>query len=179
MYKKRTELKKNPTTAGPPEYTGPPFLDVNWNGHSNLPEEVNNAEILKEILEKVARYKRYEYCPFGNMEKCEKKGVSEIVDEIIDVVLHPTEPPTEPPTQPPVTSGASDREVDDEVSGLDDEDDTSEGTDGSEKAEGTEGEGEAVVPTEEAGGEETSTGEDASEGEATEAPAEEPAEEDS
>lgn len=176
-YKQRVEQKKNPTTEEPLEYSGPPVLDVHWNGHPNLPEELNNAEILKEVMEKVAEYKRYEYCPYGKqMDNCASRPVNEIVDRIIDVVLHPTEPPTEPPKKHSGTSEAP-KEFDEESNGTD-------GGEEEEEKEGTEGEEKTADTTEEAEeGEKTNSGEDSSskapegdDGEQTEAPTEGPAE---
>lgn len=139
-----------------------------------MPEEVNDAEILKEILQKVAEYKRYEYCPFGKtMDDCTSKSVNHIVDQIIDVVLHPTEPPTEPPTQPPATIKPPSSDDNDEVEQTDNEEE--------QESEGTEGtEGTASTTEASEVGEETDTDQKApedGEGEPTEAPADEPAEE--
>lgn len=173
MYKQKTDLKRNPTTKTPPEYTGPPILNVNWKGHPNLPEEVNNAEILKEIMQKVAEYKRYEYCPFSKkVDDCESRSVSEIVDRIIDVVLHPTEPPTEPPTPAPVNTEPPRGENDEEDNEEEKDNDETEGATETEENEGTDGEVSTAGTTEE--GQESSTVEAASEnseGEPAETPA--------
>ncbi|XP_026320936.1 uncharacterized protein LOC113231012 [Hyposmocoma kahamanoa] len=172
IYKQKTDLKRNPTTKTPPEYTGPPILNVNWKGHPNLPEEVNNAEILKEIMQKVAEYKRYEYCPFSKkVDDCESRSVSEIVDRIIDIVLHPTEPPTEPPT--PVNTEPPRGENNEEDNEEEKDNDETEGATETEENEGTDGEVNTTATTTEEG-QESSTVEAASEdseGEPAETPA--------
>lgn len=130
-------MKKNPPTTQTPVDTGPPLLDVHWNGHPSLPPEVNDAEILKDIMMKVAEYKRYEYCPFGNVDDCDRKSVNDVVDKIIDVVLHPTEPPTEAPT----TENPADDETAEANNAEEEENEGTEETEvtgGDEKTTGTE-----------------------------------------
>ncbi|CAG9795612.1 unnamed protein product [Diatraea saccharalis] len=47
-----------------------------------MPEKVK-TEHLKDILSKVAKFKRLEFCPFENVTMCEKSDYKKIVSEII------------------------------------------------------------------------------------------------
>lgn len=59
---------------------------TNW-GDYGMPEEIK-VELLKNILEQTASYKRIEQCPFGsNYEDCVKETMKSVITKMIHDVL--------------------------------------------------------------------------------------------
>ncbi|RVE44886.1 hypothetical protein evm_010433 [Chilo suppressalis] len=54
---------------------------TNWSSYG-IPEKIE-IEKLKEILTAIAKFKRLEYCPHGDKEKCEERDFKGIVTAIV------------------------------------------------------------------------------------------------